>query len=323
MVLLETGCGLQWYCLRLVVVYNSTAWDWSWSTMVLLETGCGLQWYCLRLVVVYNGAAWDWSWSTMVLLETGCGLQWCCLRLVLVYNGTAWDWLWSTMVLLETGCGLQWCCLRLVVIYNGTAWDWLWSTMVLLETGCGLQWCCLRLVVVYNGTAWNWLWSTMVLLETGCGLQWCCLRLVVVYNGTACCLLVCFVVSVYYSWAVVDYQCFILEIVQEGGWGGNWENLDFKGGMIVKYVTKFHKRHLGVRVCLNLCVGGGGGSYRILSFVRRGTPMFGVDVEVYIAHNNLGVWGHAPPWLKKKKSCSEIDSEAFKPVLKGKSTQPD
>ena len=29
------------------------------------------------------------------------------------------------------------------------------------------------------------------------------------------------------------------------GEGGNWRNQDFKGGMMVKYVTKFYRRLLG------------------------------------------------------------------------------
>ena len=36
--------------------------------------------------------------------------------------------------------------------------------------------------------------------------------------------------------------------------GGNWRNLDFEGGMMVKEVTKFHKRHLGRGWSLLECV---------------------------------------------------------------------
>ena len=36
---------------------------------------------------------------------------------------------------------------------------------------------------------------------------------------------------------------------RRGGGGGNWRNLDFKGGggggIMVKHVTNFHKYHLG------------------------------------------------------------------------------
>ena len=43
--------------------------------------------------------------------------------------------------------------------------------------------------------------------------------------------------------------------------GGNWRNLDFMGGMMVKDVTKFHKCHLGGRgmlecLCVHVCVQG-------------------------------------------------------------------
>ena len=44
---------------------------------------------------------------------------------------------------------------------------------------------------------------------------------------------------------------------------------------MVNDMTKFHKCHMGVGVCLNMCVQG----YRILSFGRGVTPKFGVDVE--------------------------------------------
>ena len=48
--------------------------------------------------------------------------------------------------------------------------------------------------------------------------------------------------------------------------------------MMVRDVTKFHKHHLGVRVCLNVCVCRV--SYRLLNFVGGGeTPKFSVDVE--------------------------------------------
>ena len=49
---------------------------------------------------------------------------------------------------------------------------------------------------------------------------------------------------------------FHLENCPRGGGGrqgragkGNWRNLDFKGGHDRKDVTKFHKCHLGGRVC--------------------------------------------------------------------------
>ena len=64
--------------------------------------------------------------------------------------------------------------------------------------------------------------------------------------------------------------------------GGNWRNLDFKGGqgMIVKDVTKFHKRHLGGRGMLEcVCACACRILYKILSFWKEGSPKFGVDVE--------------------------------------------
>ena len=61
---------------------------------------------------------------------------------------------------------------------------------------------------------------------------------------------------------------FHLENCPRWGGGGNWRNLDFKEGMMVKDVTKFCKCHLGGRgmldyvyVCVCLCWV----SYRILS----------------------------------------------------------
>ena len=48
---------------------------------------------------------------------------------------------------------------------------------------------------------------------------------------------------------------FHLENCPRGGGGGNWRNLDFKGCMMVKDVTKFHKRLSGG--------GGGGGGVRL------------------------------------------------------------
>ena len=73
---------------------------------------------------------------------------------------------------------------------------------------------------------------------------------------------------------------FHLENVQVGGGGGGggatgriW--ILREGGMIVKNMTKFHKRHLAGR-CMLKCVCKG--SYRVLSFEWGGTPKFGVDV---------------------------------------------
>ena len=48
--------------------------------------------------------------------------------------------------------------------------------------------------------------------------------------------------------------------------------------MMVKHVIKkFHKHHLGVKVCLNVCVHG---FIQDFAYVGRGlTPKFGVDME--------------------------------------------
>ena len=67
--------------------------------------------------------------------------------------------------------------------------------------------------------------------------------------------------------------------------GGNWRNLDFKGGMMVKDVTKFHKRHLGVWGMLE-CVFMCRVSYRILSVGREGgTPSSVLMRRGCITHN--------------------------------------
>ena len=58
--------------------------------------------------------------------------------------------------------------------------------------------------------------------------------------------------------------------------GGNWRNLDFNegGDMMVEDEQKFHKRHLGGKVCINACVCVCRVSYRILSLRKGETPKF-------------------------------------------------
>ena len=59
--------------------------------------------------------------------------------------------------------------------------------------------------------------------------------------------------------------------------GGKWSNLDFKGDMMVKDVTKFHKHHLGIWSILEcVCMQG---FIQGFEFWEGRAPKLGVDVE--------------------------------------------
>ena len=130
------------------------------------------------------------------------------------------------------------------------------------------------IVEFYQVCYWRLLWLAwtifQTLRETSCGTPPSTPRLsaIVLYNVT-CKISTC---------SIEIISGFHLENCPRGN---NWRDLDFKGlgggrgGMMVKDVTKFHKRHLGVWVCF-VCVHG---FTRNFEFCVEGTPKFGVGVE--------------------------------------------